>query len=211
MARRAGHEGEKQSRTSARLPHGLWGLAPARPDAFPSALPEPPFAFGSRIRALSEFYVTIRAFPFNTLGDTLPVAPGRVALSLGASLRSSWPGNSERRARGSNDINRLRKESNMHNTPSSSDSKSGPQNFIFGYGSLIEDESREITTPAAVVAWPARVESARSWTAPVLWRFPSAAGGTIGECRSLTAAPKSGRGLPQSKTLRDRQGRWKTN
>lgn len=30
----------------------------------------------------------------------------------------------------------------------------GPQNFIFGYGSLIEDESRERTTPSARDAWP---------------------------------------------------------
>jgi len=33
----------------------------------------------------------------------------------------------------------------------------GPQNFIFGYGSLIEDESRQRTTPSARDAWPAKV------------------------------------------------------
>src|SRR3954452_21876728 len=37
----------------------------------------------------------------------------------------------------------------------------GPQNYIFGYGSLIEDESRRRTTPSAVDAWPARVKGIR--------------------------------------------------
>lgn len=37
----------------------------------------------------------------------------------------------------------------------------GPQNYIFGYGSLIEDESRESTTPSAVDAWPVRVKGLR--------------------------------------------------
>jgi hypothetical protein len=37
----------------------------------------------------------------------------------------------------------------------------GPQNFIFGYGSLIEDESRQRTTPSARDAWPARVQGIR--------------------------------------------------
>jgi Gamma-glutamyl cyclotransferase, AIG2-like len=37
----------------------------------------------------------------------------------------------------------------------------GPQNYIFGYGSLIEDESRRRTTPSAVDAWPARVQGIR--------------------------------------------------
>jgi hypothetical protein len=37
----------------------------------------------------------------------------------------------------------------------------GPQNYIFGYGSLIEDESRGRTTPSAVDAWPARVKGIR--------------------------------------------------
>ncbi len=32
--------------------------------------------------------------------------------------------------------------------------KTGPQNYIFGYGSLIEDESRKRTTPSARDAWP---------------------------------------------------------
>ncbi len=36
-----------------------------------------------------------------------------------------------------------------------------PQNFIFGYGSLIEDESRQRTTPSARDAWPARVTGIR--------------------------------------------------
>ena len=35
------------------------------------------------------------------------------------------------------------------------------QNFIFGYGSLIEDESRQRTTPSARDAWPARVTGIR--------------------------------------------------
>lgn len=40
---------------------------------------------------------------------------------------------------------------------------SGPkeQNFIFGYGSLIEDESRQRTTPSARDAWPAKVKGIR--------------------------------------------------
>lgn len=33
----------------------------------------------------------------------------------------------------------------------------GPQNYIFGYGSLIEDESRRRTTPSARDAWPVTV------------------------------------------------------
>src|SRR4051794_41726991 len=37
----------------------------------------------------------------------------------------------------------------------------GPQNYIFGYGSLIEDESRRRTTPSAVDAWPALVQGIR--------------------------------------------------
>jgi cation transport regulator ChaC len=37
----------------------------------------------------------------------------------------------------------------------------GPQIFIFGYGSLVEDESRQRTTPSAVNAWPARVKGIR--------------------------------------------------
>jgi len=37
----------------------------------------------------------------------------------------------------------------------------GPQNFIFGYGSLIEDESRQRTTPSARDAWPAKVSGIR--------------------------------------------------
>jgi len=37
----------------------------------------------------------------------------------------------------------------------------GPQNFIFGYGSLIEDESRQRTTPSARDAWPATVSGIR--------------------------------------------------
>lgn len=37
----------------------------------------------------------------------------------------------------------------------------GPQNFIFGYGSLIEDESRRSTTPSARDAWPAKVKGIR--------------------------------------------------
>ena len=39
--------------------------------------------------------------------------------------------------------------------------RKGPQNFIFGYGSLIEDESRQRTTPSALDAWPARVTGIR--------------------------------------------------
>ena len=35
------------------------------------------------------------------------------------------------------------------------------QNFIFGYGSLIEDESRQRTTPSARDAWPAEVKGIR--------------------------------------------------
>src|SRR4030095_13288428 len=48
-------------------------------------------------------------------------------------------------------------------------------------------------------------KSARSWTAPVLWRF----GGALGMRRGklfldlITLVRKRGRGLPRSKTLRD--------
>lgn len=37
----------------------------------------------------------------------------------------------------------------------------GPQNYIFGYGSLVEDESRERTTPSARDAYPVMVEGIR--------------------------------------------------
>lgn len=37
----------------------------------------------------------------------------------------------------------------------------GPQNYIFGYGSLIEDESRERTTPSARFAWPCIAQGVR--------------------------------------------------
>lgn len=40
------------------------------------------------------------------------------------------------------------------------------QNYIFGYGSLIEDASRRSTTPAARNAWPVRVLGiTRGWWA----------------------------------------------
>jgi hypothetical protein len=40
------------------------------------------------------------------------------------------------------------------------------QNYIFGYGSLIEDASRRSTTPAARYAWPVRVKGiGRGWWA----------------------------------------------
>jgi hypothetical protein len=38
---------------------------------------------------------------------------------------------------------------------------SGSKNFIFGYGSLIEDESRMRTTPSARYAWPVKVKGVR--------------------------------------------------
>ena len=38
---------------------------------------------------------------------------------------------------------------------------SGSHNFIFGYGSLIEDESRMRTTPSARYAWPVKVKGVR--------------------------------------------------
>lgn len=38
---------------------------------------------------------------------------------------------------------------------------SGPQSFIFGYGSLIEDASRRSTTPSARFAWPVKVTGIR--------------------------------------------------
>jgi hypothetical protein len=42
----------------------------------------------------------------------------------------------------------------------------GPQNYIFGYGSLIEDESRGRTTPSARDAWPCVVRGIlRGWWA----------------------------------------------
>src|SRR6266700_4599091 len=52
-------------------------------------------------------------------------------------------------------------------------------------------------------------KSARSWTAPVLWRFGSGIGLATGESSSQVYArsAKSGRGLPQSKTLRENRGR----
>ena len=37
----------------------------------------------------------------------------------------------------------------------------GPQSYIFGYGSLIEDESRQRTTPSARDAWPVTVQGVR--------------------------------------------------
>lgn len=42
----------------------------------------------------------------------------------------------------------------------------GPQQYIFGYGSLIEDASRLSTTPSARNAWPVKVSGiARGWWA----------------------------------------------
>jgi len=44
--------------------------------------------------------------------------------------------------------------------------KTGAQNYIFGYGSLIEDESRTRTTPSAQDAWPVMVKGVqRGWWA----------------------------------------------
>ena len=41
-----------------------------------------------------------------------------------------------------------------------------PDNYIFGYGSLIEDESRERTTPSARYAWPVEAKGyQRGWFA----------------------------------------------
>jgi cation transport regulator ChaC len=49
----------------------------------------------------------------------------------------------------------------MHCINISGGPKPGPRNYIFGYGSLIEDKSRESTTPSAVDAWPVRVKGIR--------------------------------------------------
>lgn len=49
---------------------------------------------------------------------------------------------------------------------SGSGKQTGPQQYIFGYGSLIEDASRLSTTPAAKFAWPVRVSGiVRGWFA----------------------------------------------
>src|SRR5437870_2525805 len=53
--------------------------------------------------------------------------------------------------------------------------------------------------------------SVRFWSAPVLWRFDSGRGmddGRSSDLSLITPKGKSGRGLPQSKTLRGDRGRW---
>src|SRR3954470_8224234 len=63
----------------------------------------------------------------------------------------------------------------------------GPQNFIFGYGSLIEDESRQRTTPSARDAWPARVTGIRrGW-----WARGAASGLTTTYLGAVIADPKT--------------------
>ena len=64
-------------------------------------------------------------------------------------------------------------------------------------------------SPKCFATIKATGKSARSWTAPVLWRFGSSIGLATGESSSQVYArsAKSGRGLPQSKTLREDRGR----
>src|SRR5438876_11869950 len=65
-------------------------------------------------------------------------------------------------------------------------------------------------TPRRFATIKAAGKSARSWTAPVLWRFGSGSRRTRPKPQRSAHATgrKSGRGLPQSKTLRDRRRRW---
>lgn len=68
----------------------------------------------------------------------------------------------------------------------------GPQNYIFGYGSLIEDESRQRTTPSARDAWPARVTGIRrGW-----WARGAASGLTTTYLGAIAPDPDT---LPPSK------------
>jgi cation transport regulator ChaC len=60
------------------------------------------------------------------------------------------------------------------------------QNFIFGYGSLIEDESRQRTTPSARDAWPAKVEGIRRG-----WWARGAASGLTTTYLGAIADPKA--------------------
>src|ERR1051325_3294308 len=53
-------------------------------------------------------------------------------------------------------------------------------------------------------------KSVRSWSAPVLWRFAGAPEWPTAEKRTLSLRTESGRGLPQSKTLRESQGAGKS-
>src|SRR6266567_6852014 len=55
--------------------------------------------------------------------------------------------------------------------------------------------------------------SARFWTAPVLWRFGVRTSERRGDDQTVVTAPrwKSGRGLPQSKTLRDSRRRGESS
>ena len=62
----------------------------------------------------------------------------------------------------------------------------GPQNFIFGYGSLIEDESRQRTTPSARDAWPAKVRGIRRG-----WWARGAASGLTTTYLGAIADPKA--------------------
>jgi hypothetical protein len=52
------------------------------------------------------------------------------------------------------------------NTNLENETMSNQNNYLFGYGSLIEDESRERTTPTARYAWPVEVKGIkRGWWA----------------------------------------------
>src|SRR6266567_2205043 len=72
-------------------------------------------------------------------------------------------------------------------------------------GKAVED----YRSPRRFATIKAAGKSARSWSAPVLWRFGLGIGLATGESSSQVYArsAKSGRGLPQSKTLRDDRGR----
>src|SRR6266516_4885235 len=64
---------------------------------------------------------------------------------------------------------------------------------------------KDYRSPRRFARFQAAGESARFWSAPVLWRFGSGIGLATGESSSQVYArsAKSGRGLPQSKTLRE--------
>src|SRR5437667_2092456 len=72
-------------------------------------------------------------------------------------------------------------------------------------GKAVED----YRSPRRFATIKAAGESARSWSAPVLWRFGSGIGLATGQSSSQVYArsAKNGRGLPQSKTLSENRGR----
>src|SRR6266536_3945286 len=72
-------------------------------------------------------------------------------------------------------------------------------------GKAVED----YRSPRRFAKFQAADRFARFWTAPGLWRFGVRTSERRGNNQTVVTAPrwKSGRGLPQSKTLRDRRRR----